>query len=113
MGRWRRVAGAVLATAAVAAACAPSGRDVTAIAPTTTAPTTPTTTPAAAGVGDTLYPDLGNTGYDVDHYDLTLAPDGATGVLTGAAVIDATAAMALTSFHLDFQGLTVDAVQVD
>ena len=44
-----------------------------------------------SGVGDALYPDLGNGGYDVDHYDLVLAPDAGTGVLTATATITATA----------------------
>jgi aminopeptidase N len=90
-------------------------------APSTTtaapAPTTTTTIQAApngqgaAGIGDELYPALGNGGYDVGHYDLALAP-GAGGALTATATIDATAAVALTSFDLDLVGLTVDAVTV-
>ncbi len=30
-------------------------------------------TPGAAGIGDSLYPTLGNGGYDVEHYDLDRA----------------------------------------
>ena len=41
-------------------------------------------------MGDALYPDLGNPGFDVDHYDLVLAPDAGTGVLTATATITAT-----------------------
>ena len=90
-------------------------------APTTTtvpaaATTTTTTDPApgghgAAGVGDALYPDLGNGGYDVGHYDLDLVTD-ASGALTATTTIDATATAALTSFDLDLVGLTVDSVAV-
>jgi aminopeptidase N len=116
MGHWRRAVGAALAMVVVAAACDASGPSVTALPPTTTVVPTTTTAregAAAAGVGDALYPDLGNAGYEVDHYDLALAPDAATGVLTGTATIDATAAAALATFDLDLQGLTVDAVAVD
>jgi aminopeptidase N len=88
---------------------------------TTTAPPAPTTTttiePApggagAPGVGDELYPHLGNGGYDVSHYDLALTADGSS-TLSGTATIDATATAALSSFHLDLVGLTVDAVTVN
>src|SRR5262249_20330809 len=65
----------------------------------------------AAGVGDELYPDLGNGGYEVTHYDLALAP-GPSGTLTGTTTIDAAATAGLTSFHLDLVGMTVDRVTV-
>ena len=29
--------------------------------------------PGQPGIGDPYYPELGNGGYDVDHYDLTLS----------------------------------------
>jgi aminopeptidase N len=48
----------------------------------------------------------------VDHYDLVLAPDAGTGVLTATATITATASTPLSAFHLDLAGMTVDAVQV-
>jgi aminopeptidase N len=118
----------VLAAAAVVvAACSAPSPDVTALSPsppttaqpTTAAPTTaaPTTSTAATsapgGVGDALYPDLGNGGYDVAHYDLALSPDATTGVLMATATIDATATLPLDAFHLDLEGMTVDRVTVD
>ena len=42
-------------------------------------------------VGDTYYPGIGNTGYDVTHYDLDLAYDHSTKVLDGVATIEAAA----------------------
>src|SRR5215470_9050646 len=129
--------GALLVVSGLLAACAGAPPDV-AVAPssntsvlgraapastTTTTPPPPTTTtttttfePApggqgAAGVGDALYPDLGNGGYDVGHYDLVLATDP-NGALAATATIDATATAPLTSFHLDLVGLTVDAITV-
>ena len=129
----RRRALSVLVTAVLAsAACSSPAPDVVARAavapsptatpkgPGTTAGATSTTTVAdptvvdPAGVGDALYPELGNGGYDVSHYDLALSPDAASGELTGTATIDATAmAGRLAAFHLDLAGLTVDSVRVD
>ena len=45
----------------------------------------------AAGVGDPYFPLLGNGGYDVRHYDMTLAYDPATDRLDATAVIEARA----------------------
>ena len=90
----------------------------TTAAPTTTVPST-TTSPSAAGtagapgVGDPLYPRLGNGGYDVDHYDLDLDVDPGDGSLQAAATITAEAAHDLSSFNLDLVGLTVESVSVD
>jgi aminopeptidase N len=69
--------------------------------------------PGAAGVGDPYFPGYGNGGYDVKHYDLDIryAPD--TDTLTGRAVIRARATQNLSSFNLDFLGLTVDGLAVD
>jgi aminopeptidase N len=93
-------------------------------APTTTsnAPTTtsnaPTTTSQAGaseavGLGDSLYPGLGNPGYDVEHYhlDLALLDDRAT--IGGRATIDATALDDRESFSLDLGPFEVTDVTVD
>ena len=48
-------------------------------------------TPGAAGLGDPYYPLAGNGGYDAGHYDLRLAYDPASGVLSGSAVMRARA----------------------
>ncbi|ARZ70369.1 metallopeptidase [Streptomyces albireticuli] len=67
----------------------------------------------AAGAGDPLFPRLGNGGYDVRHYGLTLdyEPDG--NHLDGTAVITARATQELGAFNLDLKGLDVRAVRVD
>ncbi len=126
----RRASFLVLATVlASAAACSSSGADVVARPVPALAETAPRKAPGeistpppaadpapagAAGVGDELYPTLGNGGYDVAHYDLALSPDAASGELTATATIDATAtAGPLAQFHLDLAGLTVDRVRVD
>jgi aminopeptidase N len=69
--------------------------------------------PGAAGVGDALYPGLGNGGFDVLHYDLELAVDMDTGRIDAQAALAARADQPLSSFHLDLFGLTVDGVAVD
>jgi len=72
----------------------------------------PGSTVGAAGLGDSLYPRLGNGGYDIQHYDLTLAIDPAAGAVEGVATLTAVATQPLTRFNVDLAGLTVDAVTV-
>ncbi|MCB8907211.1 MULTISPECIES: M1 family metallopeptidase [unclassified Streptomyces] len=70
-------------------------------------------TPGAAGLRDPYFPKLGNGGYDVSHYALTLAYDPGTGRLDGTAEITARATQDLSAFNLDLAGLTVDRASVD
>ncbi|GAA3780218.1 M1 family metallopeptidase [Streptomyces chiangmaiensis] len=70
-------------------------------------------TPGGSGLRDPYFPRMGNGGYDVTHYDLTLAYDPAGGHLTGTAVITARATKDLSAFDLDLKGLEVAAVRVD
>lgn len=65
------------------------------------------------GLGDTLFPALGNAGYDVQHYDLALRTIVEDGSIRARARIDAVATQPLTLFSLDLLGLTVDSVLVD
>ncbi|WP_030210115.1 M1 family metallopeptidase [Streptomyces sp. NRRL S-87] len=69
--------------------------------------------PGAAGLRDRYFPKAGNGGYQVDHYGIRLDYTPDTGRLTGTAEITATAEQALSSFHLDFDGMDVDEVEVD
>lgn len=69
--------------------------------------------PGAAGIGDSLFPMLGNGGYDAQHYTLDLAWDDATDILAGTVTIDAIATQDLSAFNLDFRDLAVSAVRVD
>ncbi|WP_329339520.1 M1 family metallopeptidase [Streptomyces sp. NBC_01352] len=71
--------------------------------------------PGAPGVGDPYFPEAGNGGYDVTHYDLDLAHDTDTDTdhLTGTATISARATQDLSAFDLDLEGLDVDGVTVD
>ncbi|SEG77607.1 Peptidase family M1 [Actinacidiphila yanglinensis] len=67
----------------------------------------------APGVGDRLFPDAGNGGYDVGHYTLDLGYDPASGRLRGTATLTATADRDLARFNLDLAGLDVRSVTVD
>jgi hypothetical protein len=69
--------------------------------------------PGGQGTGDSLFPNVGNTGYDVGHYDIDLAYDHDTGAIDATAEIAATATVELSSFSLDLEGLDVDAVLVN
>jgi aminopeptidase N len=69
--------------------------------------------PGASGVRDPLFRDLGNGGYDVQHYALTLDYEPETGRLKGTAEITARATQDLSAFNLDLHELTVDSATVD
>ncbi|QTE01696.1 M1 family metallopeptidase [Streptomyces cyanogenus] len=68
--------------------------------------------PGTAGVGDRLFPALGNGGYDVVHYGLTLDYVPETNHLKGRAVITARATQGLSRFDLDLTGLRVRTATV-
>ncbi|MYX27842.1 M1 family peptidase [Streptomyces sp. SID8381] len=70
--------------------------------------------PAPLGVGDRLFPYLGNPGYDVSAYDLSFAYSGDNGKpLQAVTTIDARTTRTLDSVNLDFTHGTVDSVEVD
>jgi hypothetical protein len=64
-------------------------------------------TPGSAGLGDRLFPTLGNGGYDAKHYDLGLygstAPEQS---VRGVVQMSATATQSLSRFNLDYAGAT-------
>jgi aminopeptidase N len=69
--------------------------------------------PGAPGIGDRYFPFDGNGGYDVASYDLDLRYVPDTDELSGTATILATAVQDLTSFDLDFTGLSTHSVAVN
>src|SRR4051812_12643688 len=71
--------------------------------------------PGAAGIGDRLFPRLGNGGYDALHYDLTLryATRAPAQRVRGRVRMIARATQALSRFDLDFAGDSAGAVTVD
>ncbi len=78
-------------------------------------PLPPNFKPGARTAGDTLFPQIGNTGYDAGHYALDLDYDPATNRFQQGtkATMTATSTQDLGQFSLDFQRLTVSKVTVD
>lgn len=71
-------------------------------------------TPGSAGLGDAYFPLLGNGGYEVEHYDISLDLDVQGGSInTATTTIDAIATQNLSAFNLDFRGPEIDSVTVD
>jgi aminopeptidase N len=70
-------------------------------------------TPSQNGLGDSFYPLLGNAGYDVAHYEITLDVDPIANKIEGTTVIEAVALDDLSQFNLDLYGLKVDSVLVN
>ncbi|GGL04045.1 M1 family metallopeptidase [Mangrovihabitans endophyticus] len=68
----------------------------------TAAPAAAAPAPGGAGLGDRYFPDYGNGGYDVSHYDIRLRYYPGEDRLTGTTTILATATSDLSSFDLDF-----------
>src|SRR3954469_19527250 len=101
-GRWMRLLVVLLAVAAAAASAAP-----VAAAP-------PQPSPGAVGIGDPLFPALGNGGYDADHYSLVLRYPTAEPqqTVSGTVTMFARATQALSRFDLDFAGDSVESVSV-
>ncbi|MGW6390020.1 M1 family metallopeptidase [Streptomyces sp. NPDC055103] len=92
--RWLRAAVLVAASTGLVAAALPA--------------------PAPLGIGDPLFPHLGNPGYDVLAYDLDLTYSGVnTKPLAAVTRIDALATEDLERLNLDFTHGTVSAVTVD
>ncbi|MCF3132919.1 M1 family metallopeptidase [Streptomyces olivochromogenes] len=66
------------------------------------------------GVGDRLFPYLGNPGYDVASYDVSLTYPGTNDKpLKAVTTIDAWTTAALDHLNLDFAHGTVESVEVD
>ncbi|WP_431041821.1 M1 family metallopeptidase [Streptomyces sp. P1-3] len=65
------------------------------------------------GIGDRLYPQLGNPGYDVAAYDIAFRYHGNRRPLDAVTTIDAGATATLDRFNLDFTHGTVRSVEVD
>ncbi len=59
------------------------------------------------GLDDPLYPQLGNGGYDVQHYTIKLTVDVDTNTISGTTTIAATALDDLAAFNLDLIDLTI------
>jgi aminopeptidase N len=70
--------------------------------------------PGAPGAGDPYFPDMGNGGYDVSHYDIRIAFNPSTKAIKATTTVLARATQNLSRFDLDFQGpLTISRLSVD
>lgn len=72
-------------------------------------------TPGAPGLGDRLYPTLGNGGYNALHYhlDLRYATAAPAQGIDGTVTMLARAEQSLSRFNLDFSGASVGRVNVN
>jgi aminopeptidase N len=72
-------------------------------------------TPGDAGLGDRLFPSLGNGGYDVQNYDLRLTypRKNPSQTVAGDVTISAVATQHLSRFNLDFAGSGPARVEVN
>ena len=108
-----------LVAAALLSACDDGDMPTPTPEPTATPTREPTPTPirtarpGATGLDDPLFPGLGNGGYDVSRYTVTLDIDVDANEISGRTQIEADATQDLSSFNLDFRGLTVTQVAVD
>lgn len=69
--------------------------------------------PGAAGLGDSIFPEEGNGGIDVQHYDLDITWDPQAGTIEAKATLEIQATENLSTFNLDFLGMDVTDVTVD
>ena len=111
---------AALAATLLIAACDGSSPDEPPASPSATAAPGPAGVDYAAWragasrpVADKLYPQHGNAGLDVLHYDLALAWQPRTRVLTGTATLRIRPAADATAIKLDFKPYALDRVTVD
>lgn len=69
--------------------------------------------PGADGIGDPFYPQLGNGGYDVQHYTISLSVDMEKRTIAGFTIIEAQATQDLSRFNLDFHGLEISELLIN
>ncbi len=68
---------------------------------------------AASGIGDPYFPMMGNGGYDVRHYDLTISVDMEVEEIDAVVKIDAHSLRVLDRFNLDLKELHIRSVKVN
>lgn len=94
----------------------PTQQPTTEVSATSTAVSNEPADPDAgsSGMGDSLYPQFGNGGYDVAHYTLDITVnDVATSDLSASTTIAAKATQDLSSFNLDFIGFEITSITVN
>ncbi len=70
-------------------------------------------TPGLPTAGDLYYEDLGNTGYDVQHYTLDMNVSVELNRLDATAEIDAVTTQDLSAFSIDLIGLNIATLEID
>ena len=81
--------------------------------PTSTFIAPPNPDPGAEGIGDPYFPDLGNGGYDAQHYSIDLDVDMDANEISGSTTIDLVATQELTSLNFELLGMSVEQVSVN
>ena len=99
------------ATPAKRSGCLVAGGQVTVTDP----PDPPDFQPGARTLGDELFPQIGNGGYDATHYDIELDYTPSTNLFNEGTrtTMIATATQDLSEFSMDFQGIPVSSVAVN
>lgn len=67
----------------------------------------------SSGLGDSYFADIGNGGYDAEHYTIDLTWDDQTNKIAGSTTVRAKANVDLSGFNLDFLGFEIEHVLVD
>ena len=68
----------------------------------------------STGLNDSLFPEFGNGGYDVQHYTLDITVnDVSTSDLTATTTIAAKATQDLSTFNLDFIGFEISSITIN
>jgi aminopeptidase N len=106
----RALVAATAATTLIMSALVTTGTPAQAAGPA--GPVPRAAAPGSPGAGDPYFPDYGNGGYDVSHYDIRLRYQPATDTLTGTTTILARSTQELSTFNLDFL-LDVSSVRVN
>jgi aminopeptidase N len=101
----------VLAAAVVVAAGAALPAAPAAAAPGD--PGEPRHSAGAPSLGDPYFPDQGNGGYDVQHYDIAFSYNPSTRQMDATTTITAVATQDLDQFNLDFRGPAISGLTVD
>ena len=83
------------------------------VLPATSAAAGPKLSPGSRTLHDSLFPTIGNGGYDAVRYDLTLRWEPDRELLSGTSRMTARSTQALSRFNLDLVGLRVQRVSVD
>jgi aminopeptidase N len=111
----RRLAGHVICALATGVVLSLASTTPTVAAPAHHGQVAEKPRPGAPGVGDRLFPLLGNGGYNVIHYDLGLryATADPAQPLDGSEVLLARATQTLSRFDLDFSGAEVNGIAVN